>query len=334
MIQTDSKRILLISTLFFDYYKEIKKEAEGLGYLVDFVCDAPSNSNISKAIGRVNKKFIEGSTRQYFNKKVLPLVENKSYDYVLAIASMSFALTPDMIKKLRELNPNAKFVMYQWDGEDNLPFATKIHCFFDKVYTFDRFDCEKREIYTFLPLFYTKEYMANSNDDCKQKYDCAYIGTAHPKKYAEINRMSKALTDALPNQYIYHYMPSRLKYIYHKLLNKEYRKAKFSDFETEKVSKSEIIKLYNSAKCILDAPQAGQNGLTMRTIECLGLKKKLITTNSDIKNYDFYDESNILVYDENLDLDSPFFKNEYKELPETIYRKYSLENWLKTLLEN
>lgn len=63
-----------------------------------------------------------------------------------------------------------------------------------------------------------------------------------------------------------------------------------------------------------------------------GCKRKLVTTNSDIKNYDFYNENNILIYSESIDLDSPFFKNEYEELPDEIYEKYSLKNWLITMI--
>ena len=70
----------------------------------------------------------------------------------------------------------------------------------------------------------------------------------------------------------------------------------------------------------------------IRTIECLGAKRKLVTTNSDIKNYDFYNENNILIYSEPIDLDSPFFKNEYEELPDEMYEKYSLKNWLITMI--
>ena len=61
-------------------------------------------------------------------------------------------------------------------------------------------------------------------------------------------------------------------------------------------------------------------------------KRKLVTTNSDIKNYDFYNENNILIYSEPINLDSPFFKNEYEELSDEMYEKYSLKNWLITMI--
>ena len=48
------------------------------------------------------------------------------------------------------------------------------------------------------------------------KYDCMYVGTAHPQKYYDINRMALGLKSVMPNQFIYHYMPSALKYVYQK----------------------------------------------------------------------------------------------------------------------
>jgi len=101
----------------------------------------------------------------------------------------------------------------------------------------------------------------------------------------------------------------------------------------EKISGDQIIKIFEDSKYILDAPQKGQTGLTIRTIECLGAKKKLITTNKDIINYDFYNENNILVFDGEINKDSPFFVNEYEDIDAYIYEKYSLKNWLKTMIE-
>ena len=99
-----------------------------------------------------------------------------------------------------------------------------------------------------------------------------------------------------------------------------------------KLSKNEMMDIIKKSRCILDAPQAGQTGLTIRTLECLGAKRKLITTNADIKNYDFYNEKNILVFDGNVDMESPFFTHDYEEIPLEIYKKYSLNSWLKTML--
>ena len=47
-------------------------------------------------------------------------------------------------------------------------------------------------------------------------------------------------------------------------------------------------------RCVVDVENPGQHGLTMRSIEIIGLKRKFITTNPDIVNYDFYNSNNMI----------------------------------------
>jgi hypothetical protein len=91
--------------------------------------------------------------------------------------------------------------------------------------------------------------------------------------------------------------------------------------------------VYEKSRCVLDSAQDGQLGLTIRVLEAIGAKKKIITTNEDVINYDFYYPENIYVYNGKMDLDNVFFKEEYKELDKEIYEKYSLRNWLKKIVE-
>ena len=99
---------------------------------------------------------------------------------------MTFAFTPSMIGRIKELNPQARFVMYQWDSEKNLPYSTGIHQYIDQLYTFDLNDCEKMDKYKFLPLFYTRTYEEIGKKKIEQyDYDCSYVGTAHPQKYRD-----------------------------------------------------------------------------------------------------------------------------------------------------
>lgn len=327
------KKVLFISPVFFDYYKEIIKELENQNFEVDFIKDSASSSNIFKAVSRINKKFVQLPMKKYFQNIVLKQVMLKSYDYVFLIAGMTYSFSEKMIKKIKKIQKQAKFVMYQWDGEENISYVRDIHKYFDKVFSFDRIDCKKNNIYSFLPLFYIKKYEENDVSDTEYIYDVSYVGTAHPQKYKMINEMSELLKQKLPSQYIYQYMPSKIKYFYHKLTSKEYRHAKISDFNFKKLSSEEINNIYKKSKCIFDAPQKGQVGLTMRTIECIGARKKLITTNTDIINYDFYCEENILVYDENWKNNRKFFNSDYKKLSENIYIKYNLNSWIKEIFK-
>ena len=329
------KKVLLIAPVFFEYYKDILGELQNMDYEADYICDTYNNSSISKAVGRLNKKLIRRSMRKVFLKEILPKIRVKEYDFVLVVAGMTFAFSADMVEIIRKTQPKGQFILYQWDSEENLPDVKEIHPFFDRIYSFDPKDCEENEVYTFLPLFYNRQYekIGEGEKPYRWEYDCSYIGTAHPQKYEGVNQMSKALKSMMPRQFIYHYMPSCLKYVYHKLFAEEFRGARFSEFQKKKLPVTMVAKIFEQSKCILDAPQAGQRGLTIRTIECLGAKRKLITTNADVKNYDFYREANILVYQGEIDNSCIFFTEEYEDVPDKIYQKYSLRQWIETLLE-
>ena len=74
-------------------------------------------------------------------------------------------------------------------------------------------------------------------------------------------------------------------------------------------------------------------GWDVKVLEALGAKKKLITTNEDVVNYDFYREENIYVYNGTFDYTSRFFKDPYREVDPSIYEQYSLRNWLTEILK-
>ena len=48
---------------------------------------------------------------------MLPKIKGKKYDNVMIVGGMTFAFTPEMIEQIKEMNPQARFTMYQWDSE-------------------------------------------------------------------------------------------------------------------------------------------------------------------------------------------------------------------------
>ena len=327
------KKVLLISPEFFQYYKYITREISNNDCSVEQFRDIPSTSTLMRGLSRLNKKFVQPAISKYMDE-IIKNAEEKQFDSVIMIYGMTFSFSVRMIEDLKAVLPNATFTLYLWDSMKNLPGSDGIIKLFDNVYSFDKGDANEK--IRFLPLFYHKKFeqIAELSRSSEKEYFCAYIGTAHPQKLKYINDMSKLLKKNYPNQFIYHYIPSRLKYYYHKLKDKEYKNIRLSDLSSEKLSFNQIVDVFVKSDCILDAPQAGQTGLTMRTLEALGAKKKLITSNTSIKDYDFYNPTNIYVYTpgEDFDFSSDFFTKPYEELPTEIYEKYSISSWTKTLL--
>lgn len=326
------KKVLLITPEFFQYYKYIKKELEAQGCEVTWFRDIPSTSTLTRGLARLNKKLIEPQVSSHL-KQIVTVAKKENFDKLILVYGMTFSFSPNMIKELISALPNASRTLYLWDSVKNLPRSKEIIECFDSIYSFDKPDCLGKV--KFLPLFYTEKYSKIANSKAEIEYFCSYIGTAHPNKFKCISEMSLKLKEKYPEQFIYHYIPSKFKYYYHKIKDSEYKHVHLSDLTTEKVSVNEIADILSRSVCVLDAPQVGQTGLTMRTLETLGAKKKLITANETIKDYDFYNPTNIYVYTTGEDFDflSDFFTKPYEELPEEIYEKYSLKSWISTLLK-
>lgn len=325
-------KILLITPNFFDYPYLMCEELRGMGHEVDWYDDRPSTNSFVKAVIRINKNLINVMIENYFSK-LLHDIENKSYDKVLLVSGQSLSFSEDMMCRLKNSQPQAEFVLYQWDSIKNFPYITKIQHFFNKCYSFDKNDVNNNPKLRFLPLFYSRSYEEIGKQKIDDfKFDLMFVGTAHPKKYKYVNEMGGKLKLVFPKQFIYFFFPSRIVYIYRKIRNHELRKAKYKEFHFTPISGKKMNDLLTHSKCVLDSAQDGQSGLTIRIIETLGAKRKIITTNADVVNYDFYKEENVYVYNGDFDFNAPFFTKKYVDVDPNIYEKYSLRNWLRELL--
>ena len=103
-------------------------------------------------------------------------------------------------------------------------------------------------------------------------------------------------------------------------------------FTRKRIKHSDVPRYYNEGKVLLDLMRDNQTGLSFRFFEAMALKKKIITNNPTIQEYDFYRPENILVLKDDLsNLDASFFEGAYEELPTEIYEKYGIENWVETV---
>ncbi len=127
-------------------------------------------------------------------------------------------------------------------------------------------------------------------------------------------------------------MQSKFVYYYFKLFDSKFKKVELQKLSFKSLTINDIVDIYAQSEIVLDINHPSQRGLTMRTFEVLGAKRKLITTNKHIKNYNFYNQNNILVIDrEDIDLDFNFFKNSFQEYSKDIYDMYSIDGWLQSL---
>lgn len=321
----ENKKILFFSPVFFGYNLEIKHKLEEYGATVDIYDDRPTNSTIGKILIRINPYLISYITHKYFNK-IIKDNKGKDYDYVFFIKAESI-LKSDF-KNLKNEFQSAKFILYLYDSLDNIKYYSEKKHFFDRIFSFDYDDCVLNTEMVFRPLFfldYFKSYYSKADT-----YDLCFIGTAHSDRPEIIYNIYNQIKDS--NIFYFRlYVPSKLIYIWQYISNSYFRKLhKLNILTCEKLTTEQVSDIVKKSNSIIDIEHPKQNGLTMRTIEMVGLNKKIITTNKNIQKYDFYNSSNIqIISREKTVIDISKLKSEYHPIPQSIYEKYSIGNWIE-----
>lgn len=323
------KSVLFISPSFFGYERSIKSYLTDSGAKVYFFDDRPSNTFLIKGLIRLSKGCVSYYINKYYDA-IYTSIKNLKFDYFFVLNSEAMPLW--FLEKLRKGKSSTKFILYMWDSFRNRKNANDYLNYFDAVYSFDKTDCERIPKLTFLPLFYLEEYSALSEKK-NYVYDYCFIGTAHSDRYALIKKIKNQLDDENGiSSYWYLYLQSKKLFIWQKLTNKHFKSAQLSEFQYKPLSKEAVLDVISKSKIIIDIQHPRQTGLTMRTIEALGACRKLITTNTDIVKYDFYNPNNICVIDRwNPKFDKSFFNEPFQPIKKEIYERYSLTGWIKTM---
>lgn len=328
MAVISGKRILFFAPKFFGYEKKIAKKLEEMGAIVDPFDERPGNSFVAKSILRLYSKGINNTTRLYYSR-ILSKIKNNTYDYVF-IVNLE-AMTEEIITNLRTAFKDAIFILYMWDSSLNKKSLTKVYSLFDYRYTFDRFDANNIPGFKFRPLFYTDIYL--NLPLVSKKYDLSFVGTAHGDRSFIVKKVQAQLQAAAMNFFFYLYLNSKLLYYYLHFSNPKFRAtSSYKEYSFKPLKELDIVNIIAASQAVLDIQHGLQTGLTMRTFEVLGAEKKLITTNADIVNYDFYHRDNILVINRDKPvIDKAFLESSYKILPDEIKFKYSIGGWLSEI---
>lgn len=314
-------RILLIGMHFYEYEEKIKEELERLGHSVDIIYDF--------IVGK--KKYIPdflfNFINYYYQQFVLKKIDGYKYDKIIVLVGRYLCI--DTLKKLKQ-NRETELILYLWDDIQRVENFETTKKYYDKIFSFDRVDCENNG-FTFLPLFFTSDFLVEQKDECNIDLYSSFWN--HSDRMSIIRKILKQNSSS--RKYFFYILVGKKDYIkifLDKFISKGVELNQLA-FSTKKLTYEKNIINMKSSFAILDIQFPSQRGLTLRTIEALGTKSKIITTNKDIVNYDFYNPQNICIIDrEEPVIPTTFWDTPYKYLEKDLYIKYSLNNWIKILL--
>lgn len=90
----------------------------------------------------------------------------------------------------------------------------------------------------------------------------------------------------------------------------------------------------HQSKAFLDLIRTEQNGLSFRIFEAMAYQRKIITSNTSVTRYPFYNPNNILVLNESTISDiKAFMERPFEPLTEEMYHHYTVSNWVDTVFE-
>lgn len=186
---------------------------------------------------------------------------------------------------------------------------------YSHLYSFDLDDCRKYEI-DFAPMIYSSRVRLPQN---QLEYNVLFLGAGKDR----LDIFRGILTTLLSKV-------ENCKYI---VVQNDPEKTDCQiEYTKKRYSYDEYLKLISKSKVLLDIPQCGQVGNTIRVVESLFFEKKLITTNKDVKTYDFYDPENIFIIgeDESNRIEE-FIAAPYRKVKKRILDKYDFEKWIETI---
>ena len=318
------KKILFLTPYFYDYHTIIHK------YLVDHGNDVIMLDNqkfsglyyslLSRnVVMKILRKLFPAFRRRIYEHKAAELykLDNQEiltdcYDIVFCIRGDFF---PDTLyREIKNINKDSQFILYEYDSLKHIEKKSHFRYFYRKL-TFDKADAFSEKM-TFLPLFY-----------------CGRIPDSYPKKDIDLLFVCSYTLERLQflKEIISNYGSN--KKIYHHIYSPMSCDEGEGYVTNQKINYKEYLDLMLRSKVAVDLVKKGQIGLTIRTIESLFTKTKLVSNNKNIKNYEFFDPVNIMILDrQNLILDE-VFSADFKEYDQNVLNHFTLEKWIDTIFE-
>jgi hypothetical protein len=320
---------LFIAASFFGYASEIGSVLKRRGRGVMWFEDRPRIDNLTKAKIRLAPQLMERSADSYFADIVQQASKHPIRDvFVIKAEAMSIK----SLSLMRKSFPKARFTLYFWDSYRNMPANSSAKVdLFDRTFSFDPIDVSKDRRLAYRPLFFLNEYSGLAS--LEQDIDVLFVGTLHTDRYKVLRNIENCIPKHLSFRKIL-YVRSRALFWLQGLANPGMwmHPSKADEFIYKPLGKDAMVKLVARSRTVIDIERDVQAGYTMRTLEMLGAGKKLITTNPQVSQADFYDSQNAVVIDrQNPKIDPEFFECPYRAPSMEIVRRYSIESWLDEL---
>lgn len=315
-------KICLISFDYFDYDHFIVLELKKRNIEANHIDISKFHYKYSSFFERITNFF----SKLFLNKNIKKLktepciVENIKK---LGHQDIILVIRPDTLSRSTHLQIKQcteRYITYIYDSCERFPINHLLDGIFDKIYSFDLYDCNKHK-FTFITNYnYLEKRELNVDNKVK---NTIFIIVSIDERFAFLNKLANYFTaNSIDFKFI----------VVAKKIPKDSNPNII--FINKHLSVNDIAKELKNASIFLDLIRHNHNGLSFRVFEAMAMQRKIITTNNYIDQYDFYNPNNILIIDENnININCDFLNTQYMPLEDAMYQKYTINNWVEIVFD-
>lgn len=233
-------------------------------------------------------------------------------NYDVIIINVTSELVPSIVKLIRRKKANMRIIAWYCNPVDKCVDVDRFFGTDCEIWSFDEEDCVK------YGLRYNTQYYFNtiSLENKRDKFDVFFVG-GDKGRIKDLVNIQKQLSDMEITNYFHITRNGKM--------NEHYKEV-----YKEHIPYTKVLNYISESKAILDYVSENQSGLTLRPLEALFFKKKLITNDITIVDRDFYRKDNIFVIGKDDIKNLPqFLSTPYKVIEKEVVDKYDFNSWLE-----
>jgi hypothetical protein len=286
-----------------------------LGRLSNFIGKSNEVAFIDLTQGAKELPWLPGKVRRWL-KKYLIVRRARAAIRAAGRVDALLVVNPSQLDQRLVTQAQAASIMtvaYLSDGIERLSMSLDQLSTFDKVYTFDGADAREYQLRKLYNYIYEERADLKTTSTFK-----AFVVMGGKQRVAVLERVAQAF-----KQLGY---ASTCKFL---VQSKPLPEASpLLTFFRQRMDLDETAEYVRRSEILIDIVRPGHAGLSFRFFEALLYRKKMITNNVSVADYDFYDPRNILI----IDGDQPvipeaFVNGGYVDPPEEVVQRYSMASW-------
>lgn len=242
-----------------------------------------------------NKHFELPFKGYWFHKYVKAIPED--VNYIVMAESFHLSYSKSFFKHLRKRFPSVKlcFVFSNPVGEYNLEKVRAMQDYYDMIITFAKDDAVK---YGYQYCDVLPYRLPDLEKDVELESDIFYVGKEKGRLDQIISLYERAVRLGLKCKFYIVEVPEE--------------KQLYADdiIYNHPIPYNEVLYHVQRTRCILELLQDGCNYISIKTVEALHYRKKLLTNNQSVENIKLYNDLYIRVVKKIDDLDKAFITRE------------------------